>query len=266
MGTATRQTELEMNNNEKPGCLGAVLRALGLEPKSTEREVLPYRIRDDFLSSAELNFYRVLRTAVGDWAVICPKVSLGDLFYAKTGDRSQNLRWKNKIDRKHVDFLLCDPGTMRPLLGIELDDTSHQQKKRQDRDIFVDQVFAAAGLPLQRVPVRASYNVRELSAVLRQRAGVNEGRAGSQASQASAARAEAVRSAVPGVDVKKQSGSVSASPSPRKDAPPSCPKCGQPMVLRVVKKEGPHKGKRFWGCRDFPRCRGVREYVPAGEE
>lgn len=30
---------------------------------------------------------------------------------------------------------------------------------------------------------------------------------------------------------------------------PSCPSCGTKMVLR----EG--GGKRFWGCRDFPRCR-----------
>lgn len=35
-----------------------------LKPKSTEREVLPYCVRDDFLSPAELNFYRVLRSAV----------------------------------------------------------------------------------------------------------------------------------------------------------------------------------------------------------
>ena len=33
------------------------------------------------------------------------------------------------------------------------------------------------------------------------------------------------------------------------------------MVLRVVKKEGPHKGKNIWGCRDFPKCRGVVEFT-----
>ena len=38
------------------------------------------------------------------------------------------------------------------------------------------------------------------------------------------------------------------------------------MALRnyVVKKEGPHKGKKFWGCWNFPYCRGMREYVPEG--
>ena len=75
-----------MNASEKRGCLETVLHALGLGAKPAEPESLPYRLTDKFLSPAELNFYRVLRTAVGDWAVICPKVSLGDLFYAKSGD------------------------------------------------------------------------------------------------------------------------------------------------------------------------------------
>ncbi|HFQ94723.1 MAG TPA: DUF2726 domain-containing protein, partial [Anaerolineae bacterium] len=77
----------------------------------------PYHLRDDFLSPAELNFYRALVTAVSDWAIIFTKVSLGDLFFAQTGDRGQNQAYRNKIDRKHVDFLLCDPQTVRPILG-----------------------------------------------------------------------------------------------------------------------------------------------------
>ena len=38
----------------------------------------PYQLRDDFLSPAELNFYRVLQTAVSDWAVILTKINLAD--------------------------------------------------------------------------------------------------------------------------------------------------------------------------------------------
>ena len=163
-----------MNASEKRGCLETVLQALGLGTKPAKPESLPYRLTDKFLSPAELNFYRVLRTAVGDWAVICPKVSLNDLFYAKSGDRKTNVAYRNRIARKHVDFLLCDPQSMRPLLGIELDDASHRRADRQERDRFVERVFSAAGLPLHRVPVRASYNVAEVSATLRQGAGVNE--------------------------------------------------------------------------------------------
>jgi hypothetical protein len=69
-----------------------------------------------------------------------PKVSLDDMFYAQSGDRGANVGWRNRIARKHVDYLLCDPGSMRPVLGIELDDASHERAAREARDQFVDQV------------------------------------------------------------------------------------------------------------------------------
>lgn len=42
-----------------------------------------------------------------------------------------------------------------------------------------------------------------------------------------------------------------------KEGAPSCPKCGQPMQLRTIKK-GTHQGEQFWGCTDYPKCDGVR--------
>lgn len=40
-------------------------------------------------------------------------------------------------------------------------------------------------------------------------------------------------------------------------AEPSCPQCGNAMVKRVARK-GANSGKNFWGCVEFPRCRGIR--------
>ncbi len=40
---------------------------------------------------------------------------------------------------------------MQPLAGVELDDSSHNRKDRQDRDVFVEQAFSAAQLPLGRI-------------------------------------------------------------------------------------------------------------------
>jgi len=95
----------------------------------------------------------VVRSVVGESAQVLSKVSLGDVFYVKSSDSSKYRIYTNKIDRKHVDFLLCNPKAMRPFLGIELDDKSHQRDDRKERDQFVDQVFAAAGIPLLRVAV-----------------------------------------------------------------------------------------------------------------
>ncbi|CAL1125206.1 unnamed protein product [Cladocopium goreaui] len=157
--------------NKPSGCLLAVLRLLRfLLGVSNEADsaggsaALPYRLRDDFLSQAEFSFYRVLLSTVGDRAVICPKVNLNDLFFVT--QPHENQRFRNKIDRKHVDFVLCDPRTMKPLAGIELDDASHRRSDRQARDAFVDDVFDLAGLELVRFPVQASYNTKEIAAEL----------------------------------------------------------------------------------------------------
>jgi four helix bundle suffix protein len=42
---------------------------------------------------------------------------------------------------------------------------------------------------------------------------------------------------------------------------PDCPRCGKPMALRTARK-GPHAGKSFWGCPDFPACQGARPLAP----
>lgn len=144
------------SSEEPKGCLAAILSLFGINlggGDTETAETLPYRLRD-FLSPAEYSFYRVLVAAVGNRAAVCPKVSLNDVFFVARPNENQ--AYRNKIDRKHVDFLLCHPATMKPLGGVELDDASHQRKDRKERDQFVDQVFAAAGLPIVHVVARAS--------------------------------------------------------------------------------------------------------------
>ena len=52
--------------------------------------------------------------------------------------------------------------------------------------------------------------------------------------------------------------SVPDKPRPNKKASPTplCPKCNKPMVKRTAKK-GANAGKEFWGCSQYPRCKGV---------
>jgi hypothetical protein len=241
-----------MTDKDQFGLLRKILGALGLSPEAVDEIIdrivdllsdkkapvkleFPYHLRDDFLSPAEQSFYLVLRKAAADWALICPKVALGDLFYVRSSDHSKYRIYTNKIDRKHVDFLLCDPQTARPILGIELDDKSHNAADRKARDEFVAGVFAAAKLPLARVHVQRSYNVNELRAALQQRTGL----AGEQAKPTPAAEQK-----------------------PAQPAAPKCPNCGSDMVLRTA-TTGANKGGKFWGCPNYPRCRGILKYEPA---
>ena len=206
----------------------------------------PYPLRDEFLSPAELNFYHVLVTVSADWAALFSKVNLGDLFYPKTGEYGQNQAYRNKIARKHVDFLLCDRESLRPLLAIELDDSSHNRPDRQARDEFVDGVFAAAGLPLLHVPVSQSYPTKKLRAFLRRKAGLAD-----EDPILPSAPQPVVAAAAPAEEGEGET------------AVPTCPKCDAPMVRRTAQK-GANAGNSFWGCANYPQCRGIRAVAMAG--
>lgn len=148
------------NLSAKPGCLGFLVklfRDTGKQPA----EHWPYRRKDFLLSKAEFSFYRVLQQVVGERWVICPKIGLGDLLLVQKGTQ-QWQSWRNKIDRKHVDFVLCDPQTMKPLVVIELDDVSHKSESAKQRDADKDRALMAAGLPILRVPAQRTYDGRKI--------------------------------------------------------------------------------------------------------
>jgi uncharacterized protein DUF2726/topoisomerase-like DNA binding C4 zinc finger protein len=206
--------------SENKGCLTALLDLLRvISPEVGVDESLPYRIRDDFLSPAESSFYNVLSMAIAGQATICPKVNLIDVFFVARPNMNQSYR--NRIDRKHLDFLVCKPKTMQPILGIELDDTSHNRPKGKQRDNFVDRVFQTAGLPLLHVPVKPSYSTSELSAKLAHY--LNQP-----------------------LEAKGSTGSTST-------VAPLCPKCGTPMVVRTSTR-GERQGTQSYGCRNYPHC------------
>ena len=43
----------------------------------------------------------------------------------------------------------------------------------------------------------------------------------------------------------------------RNEGAPQCPECGKPMFRRIQKR-GRNQGREFWGCSDFPQCKGIR--------
>lgn len=53
---------------------------------------------------------------------------------------------------------------------------------------------------------------------------------------------------------------VAPAPVPEKHIEPqapACPHCKKVMVMKVA-RTGPNAGGNFWGCGDYPKCRGIR--------
>ena len=122
---------------------------------------LPYVARGRLVTKSELRFYKsLLKAAQDDWEIFA-MVRIADLLRVETNHK-QRRKWLNKILAKHIDFVLCDPGTLEPMVCIELDDPSHNRPDRIERDIFVNQAFESAGLPLLRIPTQEAYRAREI--------------------------------------------------------------------------------------------------------
>jgi len=147
--------------------LAVLLKKLGILSKTTRGPggALPYHARNYFFTKAENSFFQVLRQAVGSRYVIFAKVRLSDVLDIDRGvERYQSHR--NRIQSKHVDFVLCEPQDFRICAALELDDASHERDDRVSRDHFLKTAFEAAGLPLIRVPVRRGYQPRELAGMI----------------------------------------------------------------------------------------------------
>jgi hypothetical protein len=123
---------------------------------------LPYFSKDFLLTKGEHAFYDVLRRSLPEGVGISMKVRLADVIGCS------GAAWKQghggRISQKHLDFVLASTAI---LAAVELDDKTHQRRDRQERDDFLEQAMAAAGVPLVRVPAAANYDARGLREMLK---------------------------------------------------------------------------------------------------
>lgn len=137
--------------------LGLVLK--GGETKGT----YSYSLIPTLLSPAERSFFGVLNQAVGDTALVFAKVRVADILKPEKGmNRSNWQRAFNRISSKHFDFVLCKKDDVSIICVIELNDSSHQSKKRQVRDEFLRGVCESASLSLIEISAKRAYNVKEI--------------------------------------------------------------------------------------------------------
>lgn len=120
--------------------------------ETTQQSNLPY-VRKNLLTKNEWGFYKQLKPIADKLNLhTLAKVRLADLVEVQKG--LNNSEWQtafNRINKKHIDFVLCNPDNLYPLLLIELDDSSHRQDKQKTRDTFVESLYEKTGYKLLRV-------------------------------------------------------------------------------------------------------------------
>ena len=153
-----------------------LLRVLDLwKAPAPSAEAPPFRRKDYLLSKGERAFFEMLEATLrhptdpagSPQMRILIKVRLLDLLWLPKGTPNRQ-SWKNKVQSKHVDFVLCRPGDIRPMLVIELDDVSHDRPDRRDRDAQVDDFLDAAGLPILHIRAQSNYDRAAIAQQIRQ--------------------------------------------------------------------------------------------------
>ena len=191
----------------------------------------PYRKLDVLFSPAERSFLGVLNQAVGNDAQIFGKVRVADVITPNKGvSRSDWQRSFNKISGKHFDFLLCAKNDLSVLCAVELNDSSHNSKKRKDRDEFLEGACQSAKVPLVKITARSTYNINEI------RQSVAAYLPGNMPPESTQEPEEAV---------------IEIQPSHVENA---CPKCSSKMVKKIARK-GKNAGNAFSACSAYPKCR-----------
>lgn len=188
---------------------------------AVKEELMPYRLREHFLTTPEVVLFHALKQMTDDHYVIYAKVALNDIFFIVRPN--ENVHYFNKLFRKHVDFLLCHPKSLRPQIGVELVRAIPSGGTRS-ADQFMEDLFLTAGLPLVQIPSNDHYDISEIVSLF----------------QTSVAKVKKMERRLADVSL---------------DSVPMCPVCGKMMVLRTH-RSGSSSGEIYYGCIDNPTCPG----------
>jgi len=211
----------------------------------------PYQSKEVLCSPAERSFLGALDKIVGNEYRIFAKVRLADIIEVNKGlSASARQSAFNRIDGKHIDFIVCSANDLSIIGAIELDDKTHRVKGRQERDQFLDKTLEAAGVPVLRIKAQSAYSIREVSSDLDSAFNINVGGHLEEIPDPSEAVQESSEKQI----------AETIDNSNAETVAPVCPKCGAELIERVATK-GQYAGQKFWGCSNFPKCKFTKKVV-----
>jgi hypothetical protein len=118
-----------------------------------------YRKKIRVMNKSERQMYKILQSVLDNKFIVLSKVRIEDF----VDINQDNLPWgerqglRGKIKSRHVDFLICEIQTTKPLMAIEVDGKSHRSLRRLERDQFVYNLYEEIGLPLVKISVGSNF-------------------------------------------------------------------------------------------------------------
>lgn len=124
-----------------------------------------YRRKNYVMTTAEQDCYHALVSEMGPDYYFFPQIHL-DAIVQPTDTHKDRFYAFRHINQKTVDFVACDKKHLGPLFAIELDDKTHNQPKRIERDREVERILHGAGILLIRIANCGHFEPKELAAAV----------------------------------------------------------------------------------------------------
>ncbi len=124
-------------------------REIGPPPKkesSFDGVSFPFDKRETLLNEGELVLYRTLQRELAKEYLILPKVRLGEIVQLNRKSSREHF-YKNLVQSRHVDLLLCDRESIAPIMAIQV-----AEKDDHEHDVTFDVLKSAELLYLRLSP------------------------------------------------------------------------------------------------------------------
>lgn len=122
------------------------------DQKGEKYDLSRYYLKNSIVTSVEKWMYNIIKDELTEEYIVAPKVGIKDFVGVKKGNNY--FKYFGHISQRHIDFLICKKDILSPALGIEIDDTSHEQQNRKNRDQENDQIYNAIGIKVLHIPTR----------------------------------------------------------------------------------------------------------------
>ena len=114
------------------------------------QERLPFKRREFLMNIPERKFFEGLHKIVPENYAVFPQVVLSNIVDV-TAPKKEAMGWRNKINRKTIDFVLFEKPYYKPVLAIEYDGKTHNSPRRVKRDEEVEKILNSAGINIFHV-------------------------------------------------------------------------------------------------------------------
>ena len=103
-----------------------------------------YEVKNRLISKSEESFYNVIKANIPEGYIVFPQINLATFI-----DRKDDARFHNELFR-NVDFLVTNAEYV-PKFIVEINDMTHYNDERKNRDEKVQKICQEAGIPILKL-------------------------------------------------------------------------------------------------------------------